>query len=87
MANKVPLKILGRYVLCDEPGSESESSAGILLKTEDSVLTVHAVGADVDEVKAGDRVLATLGTEVRHGAKRFILLDMDAGDVIGIVND
>ena len=84
------IKPLGKRVLIKQVEQEEVTKSGIVLpgtasKEKPIIGEVLAVGKDVEDVKAGDKVIFEKysGTEVKDGDDTYLILDMD--NVLGIV--
>ena len=84
------IKPLGKRVLIKQVEQEEVTKSGIVLpvtayKEKPITGEVLAVGKDVEDVKAGDKVIFEKysGTEVKDGDDTYLILDMD--NVLGIV--
>jgi chaperonin 10 Kd subunit len=84
------IKPLGKRVLIKQVEQEEVTKSGIVLPgtaSKEKPITgeVLAVGKDVEDVKAGDKVIFEKysGTEVKDGDDTYLILDMD--NVLGIV--
>ena len=78
------IKPLGKRVLIKQVEQEEVTKSGIVLPgtaSKEKPITgeVLAVGKDVEEVKAGDKVIFEkyTGTEVKDGDDSFLILDID----------
>ena len=77
-------KPLGKRVLIKQVEQEEVTKSGIVLPgtaSKEKPITgeVLAVGKEVEDVKAGDKVIFEKysGTEVRDGDDSFLILDID----------
>ena len=78
------IKPLGKRVLIKQVEQEEVTKSGIVLPgtaSKEKPITgeVLAVGKDVEDVKAGDKVIVEkyTGTEVKDGDDSFLILDID----------
>lgn len=78
------IKPLGKRVLIKQVEQEEVTKSGIVLPgtaSKEKPITgeVIAVGKDVEDVKAGDKVIFEKysGTEVKDGDDSFLILDID----------
>ena len=78
------IKPLGKRVLIKQVEQEEVTKSGIVLpgtasKEKPIKGEVLAVGKDVEDVKAGDKVIFEkyTGTEVKDGDDSFLILDID----------
>lgn len=78
------IKPLGKRVLIKQVEQEEVTKSGIVLPgtaSKEKPITgeVLAVGKDVEEVKAGDKVIFEkyTGTEVKDGDDSFLILDIE----------
>jgi len=78
------IKPLGKRVLIKQVEQEEVTKSGIVLPgtaSKEKPITgeVLAVGKDVEDVKAGDKVIFEKysGTEVKDGDDSFLILDID----------
>ena len=78
------IKPLGKRVLIKQVEQEEVTKSGIVLPgtaSKEKPITgeVIAVGKDVEDVKAGDKVIFEkyTGTEVKDGEDSFLILDID----------
>ena len=78
------IKPLGKRVLIKQVEQEEVTKSGIVLPgtaSKEKPITgeVIAVGKDVEDVKAGDKVIFEKysGTEVKDGDNSFLILDID----------
>jgi chaperonin 10 Kd subunit len=78
------IKPLGKRVLIKQVEQEEVTKSGIVLPgtaSKEKPITgeVIAVGKDVEDVKAGDKVIFEkyTGTEVKDGDDSFLMLDID----------
>ena len=78
------IKPLGKRVLIKQVEQEEVTKSGIVLPgtaSKEKPITgeVLAVGKDVEDVKAGDKVIFEKysGTEVKDGDNSFLILDID----------
>ena len=78
------IKPLGKRVLIKQVEQEEDTKSGIVLPgtaSKEKPITgeVLAVGKDVEDVKAGDKVIFEkyTGTEVKDGDDSFLILDID----------
>ena len=78
------IKPLGKRVLIKQVEQEEVTKSGIVLPgtaSKEKPITgeVIAVGKDVEDVKAGDKVIFEKysGTEVKVGDDSFLILDID----------
>ena len=78
------IKPLGKRVLIKQVEQEEVTKSGIVLpgtekKKKPITGEVLAVGKDVEDVKAGDKVIFEkyTGTEVKDGDDSFLILDID----------
>jgi len=78
------IKPLGKRVLIKQVEQEEVTKSGIVLPgtaSKEKPITgeVLAVGKDVEDVKAGDKVIFEkyTGTEVKDGDNSFLILDID----------
>ena len=78
------IKPLGKRVLIKQVEQEEVTKSGIVLTgtaSKEKPITgeVIAVGKDVEDVKAGDKVIFEkyTGTEVKDGDDSFLILDID----------
>jgi len=78
------IKPLGKRVLIKQVEQEEVRKSGIVLPgtaSKEKPITgeVIAVGKDVEDVKAGDKVIFEkyTGTEVKDGDDSFLILDID----------
>jgi len=78
------IKPLGERVLIKQTEQEEVTKSGIVLPgtaSKEKPITgeVLAVGKDVEDVKAGDKVIFEkyTGTEVKDGDDSFLILDID----------
>ena len=78
------IKPLGKRVLIKQVEQEEVTKSGIVLPgtaSKEKPITgeVIAVGKDVEDVKAGDKVIFEkyTGTEVKDGDNSFLILDID----------
>ena len=78
------IKPLGERVLIKQTEQEEVTKSGIVLPgtaSKEKPITgeVIAVGKDVEDVKAGDKVIFEkyTGTEVKDGDDSFLILDID----------
>lgn len=78
------IKPLGKRVLIKQVEQEEVTKSGIVLPgtaSKEKPITgeVLAVGKDVEDVKAGDKVIFEkyTGTEVKDGDDSFLMLDID----------
>lgn len=78
------IKPLGKRVLIKQVEQEEVTKSGIVLPgtaSKEKPITgeVLAVGKDVEDVKAGDKVMFEkyTGTEVKDGDDSFLILDID----------
>ena len=78
------IKPLGKRVLIKQVEQEEVTKSGIVLPgtaSKEKPITgeVIAVGKDVEDVKAGDKVIFEkyTGTEVKDGDDSFLILDID----------
>ena len=78
------IKPLGKRVLIKQVEQEEVTKSGIVLPgtaSKEKPITgeVLAVGKDVEDVKAGDKVIFEkyTGTEVKDGDESFLILDID----------
>ena len=78
------IKPLGKRVLIKQVEQEEVTKSGIVLPgtaSKEKPITgeVIAVGKDVEDVKAGDKVMFEkyTGTEVKDGDDSFLILDID----------
>ena len=78
------IKPLGKRVLIKQVEQEEVTKSGIVLpgtasKEKSITGEVLAVGKDVEDVKAGDKVIFEkyTGTEVKDGDDSFLILDID----------
>ena len=78
------IKPLGKRVLIKQVEQEEVTKSGIVLPgtaSKEKPITgeVLAVGKEVEDVKAGDKVIFEKysGTEVKDGDNSFLILDID----------
>ena len=78
------IKPLGKRVLIKQVEQEEVTKSGIVLPgtaSKEKPITgeVLAIGKDVEDVKAGDKVIFEKysGTEVKDGDDSFLILDID----------
>ena len=78
------IKPLGKRVLIKQVEQEEVTKSGIVLQgtaSKEKPITgeVLAVGKEVEDVKAGDKVIFEKysGTEVKDGDDSFLILDID----------
>ena len=78
------IKPLGKRILIKQTEQEEVTKSGIVLPgtaSKEKPITgeVIAVGKDVEDVKAGDKVIFEkyTGTEVKDGDDSFLILDID----------
>ena len=78
------IKPLGKRVLIKQVEQEEVTKSGIVLPgtaSKEKPITgeVLAVGKEVEDVKAGDKVIFEkyTGTEVKDGDDSFLMLDID----------
>lgn len=78
------IKPLGKRVLIKQVEQEEVTKSGIVLPgtaSKEKPITgeVLAVGKEVEDVKAGDKVIFEkyTGTEVKDGDDSFLILDID----------
>ncbi len=78
------IKPLGKRVLIKQVEQEEVTKSGIVLPgtaSKEKPITgeVLAVGKDVEDVKAGDKVIFEkyTGTEVKDGEDSFLILDIE----------
>ena len=78
------IKPLGKRVLIKQVEQEEVTKSGIVLpgtSSKEKPITgeVLAVGKDVEDVKAGDKVIFEkyTGTEVKDGDDSFLILDIE----------
>ena len=78
------IKPLGKRVFIKQVEQEEVTKSGIVLPgtaSKEKPITgeVLAVGKDVEDVKAGDKVIFEkyTGTEVKDGDDSFLILDID----------
>ena len=78
------IKPLGKRVLIKQVEQEEVTKSGIVLPgtaSKEKPITgeVIAVGKDVEDVKAGDKVIFEkyTGTEVKEGDDSFLILDIE----------
>ena len=78
------IKPLGKRVLIKQVEQEEVTKSGIVLPgtaSKEKPITgeVLAVGKDVEDVKAGDKVIFEKysGTEVKDGDNSFLILDIE----------
>lgn len=78
------IKPLGKRVLIKQVEQEEVTKSGIVLPgtaSKEKPITgeVIAVGKDVEDVKAGDKVIFEkyTGTEVKDGDDSFLILDIE----------
>ncbi len=78
------IKPLGKRVLIKQVEQEEVTKSGIVLPgtaSKEKPITgeVLAVGKDVEDVKAGDKVIFEkyTGTEVKDGDELFLILDIE----------
>jgi chaperonin 10 Kd subunit len=78
------IKPLGKRVLIKQVEQEEVTKSGIVLPgtaSKEKPITgeVLAVGKDVEDVKAGDKVIFEkyTGTEVKDGDDSFLILDIE----------
>ena len=78
------IKPLGKRVLIKQVEQEEVTKSGIVLPgtaSKEKPITgeVLAVGKDVEDVKAGDKIIFEkyTGTEVKDGDDSFLMLDID----------
>ena len=78
------IKPLGKRVLIKQVEQEEGTKSGIVLPgtaSKEKPITgeVLAVGKEVEDVKAGDKVIFEKysGTEVKDGDNSFLILDID----------
>ena len=78
------IKPLGKRVLIKQVEQEEVTKSGIVLPgtaSKEKLITgeVLAVGKEVEDVKAGDKVIFEKysGTEVKDGDDSFLILDID----------
>ena len=78
------IKPLGKRVLIKQVEQEEVTKSGIVLPgtaSKEKPITgeVLAVGKEVEDVKAGDKVVCEKysGTEVKDGDDSFLILDID----------
>ena len=78
------IKPLGKRVLIKQVEQEEVTKSGIVFPgtaSKEKPITgeVIAVGKDVEDVKAGDKVIFEkyTGTEVKDGDDSFLILDID----------
>ena len=78
------IKPLGKRVLIKQVEQEEVTKSGIVLPgtaSKEKPITgeVLAIGKDVEDVKAGDKVIFEkyTGTEVKDGDDSFLILDID----------
>lgn len=78
------IKPLGKRVLIKQVEQEEVTKSGIVLPgtaSKEKPITgeVLAVGKDVEDVKAGDKVIFEkyTGTEVKEGDDSFLILDIE----------
>ena len=78
------IKPLGKRVLIKQVEQEEVTKSGIVLPgtaSKETPITgeVLAVGKEVEDVKAGDKVIFEKysGTEVKDGDNSFLILDID----------
>ena len=78
------IKTLGKRVLIKQVEQEEVTKSGIVLPgtaSKEKPITgeVLAVGKDVEDVKAGDKVIFEkyTGTEVKDGDELFLILDIE----------
>jgi chaperonin 10 Kd subunit len=78
------IKPLGKRVLIKQVEQEEVTKSGIVLPgtaSKEKPITgeVLAVGKDVEDVKAGDKVIFEkyTGTEVKDGDNSFLILDIE----------
>ena len=79
------IKPLGKRVLIKQVEQEEVTKSGIVLPgtaSKEKPITgeVLAVGKEVEDVKAGDKVIFEKysGTEVKDGDNSFLILDIDS---------
>ena len=79
------IKPLGKRVLIKQVEQEEVTKSGIVLPgtaSKEKPITgeVLAVGKEVEDVKAGDKVIFEKysGTEVKDGDDSFLILDIDS---------
>ncbi|RRD39588.1 co-chaperone GroES [Leptotrichia sp. OH3620_COT-345] len=84
------IKPLGKRVLIKQVEQEEVTKSGIVLPgtvSKEKPITgeVLAIGKEVEDVKAGDKVIFEKysGTEVKDGDENYLILDID--NVLGIV--
>ena len=87
---KVPIKPLGDRVVAKMIEAENKTASGLYLpdsaKEKPKTAEVAAVGKEVSEVKAGDKIVYKdySTTEVKVGTEDFIILKEE--DILGILN-
>lgn len=83
--NKVPLQPLGSYVVAQQEEAANKTAGGLYLPSgsqeKPKVAKVLAVGQDVREVKAGDRVVfgGYSNTEAKLGNESYLLVKEEIG--------
>lgn len=85
------IKPLGERVLLEVPEvKEEKTQSGLFVpdtvKEKPNHAVVVAVGAKVEEVKEGDKVIYSkfAGTEVKEGDKKYMLMEIN--DVLAVID-
>jgi chaperonin GroES len=83
MSTAIPIKPLADYVVVQQEEAESKTASGLYLPTaaqeKPKVAKVLAVGPDVQDVKAGDRVIfgGYSNTDVKHGGANYMIVKQE----------
>lgn len=85
------IKPLGERVLLEVPEvKEEKTQSGLFVpdtvKEKPNHAVVAAVGAKVEEVKEGDKVIYSkfAGTEVKEGDKKYMLMEIN--DILAVID-
>jgi len=85
----VPIQPLADYIVAEQEEAESKTASGLFLpdnaKEKPKVAKVLAVGKDVKQVKAGDRIIykSYSPTEIKIGSNEYMLVKEE--DVLATV--
>ncbi len=85
----VPIQPLAEYIVAQEEAPETKTASGLYLPDKASekpkIAKVLAVGKDVKQIKAGDRIVykSYSTTDVKMGAVEYILVKEE--DVLATV--
>lgn len=85
----IPIQPLADYIVAEQEEAESKTASGLFLpdnaKEKPKVAKVLAVGKDVKQVKAGDRIIykSYSPTEIKIGSNEYMLVKEE--DVLATV--